>query len=79
MREHVFHEALELLQEAQRESARNAQGRADELVDRAVRRLQEGLDDERISTRERLELLSRIISAMPSLAELVNTVLQKFT
>jgi hypothetical protein len=77
VKDQIFHEALELLQEAQRESVRNAQGRAEELVDRAVKRLQQGLDDKSISNRELFDLLSQIIAAIPSLAELVNTILQK--
>lgn len=77
MKDPVFQEVLVLLQEAQRESARDAQDRAEELVDRAVGKLQQGLADERLTSGERLELLSRILAAVPPIAQLINTVLQK--
>lgn len=77
MKDERLHEALALLHEARRESARNANDRTDELVGLAMKRLEESLADERLSNRERLELLNKILLAVPPAAKLIDTLLQK--
>ena len=77
MKDKRLHEALALLYEAHQELSRNANDRAEELVDLAAKRLEESLADERLSDRERLELLNKILLAVPPAAKLIDTLLQK--
>ncbi len=77
MKDKRLHEALALLYEAHQELSRNANDRAEELVDLAAKRVEESLADERLSYRERLELLNKILLAVPPAAKLIDTLLQK--
>ena len=77
MKDKRLHEALALLYEARQELSRNANDRAEELVDLAAERLEEGLASESISDRDRLKLLNKILLAVPPAAKLIDTLLQK--
>jgi hypothetical protein len=78
MQDDVFQDVLELLHEARRAHSHDAHGRADELVALAVDRLEKGRVDQRISKREYLDLLTRLLTAVPPAAKLIDTVLQQF-
>lgn len=77
MQDDVFQEVLELLHEARRAYSHDAHGRTDELVASAIARLEKGLADQRISQRDYLDLLTRLLTAVPPATKLIDTVLQK--
>lgn len=77
MNDESLHKTLALLHEARHEFSHNATDRAEELVGLAAKRLEECLADERISKRDRLKLLGQILSAVPPVAKLIDTLMQK--